>query len=78
MIVIPDGKMSYQTIDSFKFETIEIFTTYQIQIPNNIKNIHKFSKLILKVTSATKQFFAQCWRMETSSRPSYGFIKMTV
>ena len=30
------------------------------------------------MTKISNMFLAQCWRLETSSRPFYGFIKMTI
>ena len=33
--------------------------------------------LVCCMTNVSNMFFAQCWRLRTSSRPFYGFIKMT-
>ena len=34
--------------------------------------------LVCCMTNISKLFLAQCWRLETSSRPFYDFIKMTI
>ena len=34
--------------------------------------------LVCCMTNISNMFLAQCWRLETSSRPFYDFIKMTI
>ena len=34
--------------------------------------------LVCCLTNISNMFLAQCWRLETSSRPFYDFIKMTI
>ena len=39
----------------------------------------KFGKiLVCYMTNISNMFLAECWRLETSSRPFYDFIKMTI
>ena len=34
--------------------------------------------LVCFMTNISSMFWAQCWRLETSSRPFYDFVKMTI
>ena len=34
--------------------------------------------LVCCMTNISAMFLAQCWRLETTSRPFYDFIKMTI
>ena len=35
-------------------------------------------RLVCCMTNISNMFLAQCWRLETSSRPFHDFIKMTI
>ena len=39
----------------------------------------KFGQILVRcTTNISKNFLAQCWRLETSSRPFYDFIKTAI